>query len=240
MLILPAIDLQGGQCVRLLRGDFDTATHYGDPFEQVRAFESAGARWLHIVDLDGARLGKPAQHELIGELAAESTLKVQCGGGVRERAHIDALLNAGAARVVVGSAAVRAPDQARNWIADFGAERLCIALDVRPADGGWEVATDGWAAGSGRGLDALLGAFAPGQLRHALVTDIARDGALTGPNVALMRHLAALRPDIAFQASGGVAGLGDLEALKSAGAGAVIIGRAIYERRFTLEDALAV
>ncbi|MBC7768980.1 MAG: tryptophan synthase subunit alpha [Phycisphaerales bacterium] len=240
MLILPAIDLQGGVCVRLLRGAFDSATHYGDAFEQLARFAEAGAEWAHIVDLDGAQLGAPAQHELIGRLASATTLNLQCGGGVRSREHVEALLAAGAARVVVGSAAVRRPDEVLSWIADFGLDRICVALDVRSTGDSWEVAIDGWAAGAGRTLDEMLAIYAPGRLRHALVTDISRDGALSGANTELMGALAAQRPDIAFQASGGVAALDDIAALKNAGASAAIVGRALYERRFSLEDALAV
>ncbi|MBL8542939.1 MAG: 1-(5-phosphoribosyl)-5-[(5-phosphoribosylamino)methylideneamino]imidazole-4-carboxamide isomerase [Hyphomonadaceae bacterium] len=240
MLIFPAIDLQKGVCVRLLRGAFDSATQYGDPAETLRGFAQAGASWVHIVDLDGARVGAPAQHALIGALACSEAIKVQCGGGVRERAHVEALLEAGVARVVVGSAAVRRPAEVAQWIEEFGVERICVALDVRAAGDGWEVATEGWTQGAGRSLDDALSFYPAGRVRHALVTDISRDGALTGSNVALMQSLAQKRPDIAFQASGGVATLDDLRAVKQAGASGVIIGRALYERRFTLEDALAI
>lgn len=240
MLILPAIDLREGACVRLLQGRFDAVTNYGDPFAQLRQFAEAGATWVHIVDLDGARLGRPAQHELIARLAQETGLKVQSGGGVRTREDVDALLRAGVARVVVGSVAVRRPAEAREWIAAFGADRICIALDVRAAEAGWRVATDGWAADGGKTLEEVLGAFPPDELSHALVTDIARDGALSGPNLDLMQAFRALRPDIELQASGGVSTLADLAALKGAGASAAIIGRALYEKRFTLEDALAL
>lgn len=240
MLILPAIDLQNGVCVRLLHGKFDSAKQYGDPFDQIAAFADAGAEWAHIVDLDGAKAGAPAQHDLISKLAARTTLSIQCGGGVRERAHVEALLNAGASRVVVGSAAVKRPGEVRDWIEALGVERVCVALDVRAAGGGFEVAVDGWAAGGGRSLDDMLAEYPPGGVRHALVTDISRDGALTGPNQELMRALLKARADIAFQASGGVSNLDDLRTLKAGGASAVIIGRALYERRFTLEEALAV
>lgn len=240
MLILPAIDLQNGVCVRLLHGKFDSAKQYGDPFDQIAAFADAGAAWVHIVDLDGAKTGAPAQHDLIGKLAARTKLRIQCGGGVRERAHVEALLNAGASRVVVGSAAVKRPGEVRDWIEALGVERVCVALDVRAADEGFDVAVDGWAAGGGRSLDDMLAEYPPGALCHALVTDISRDGALTGPNQELMRALLKARADIAFQASGGVSSLEDLRSLKAGGASAVIIGRALYERRFTLEEALAV
>jgi phosphoribosylformimino-5-aminoimidazole carboxamide ribotide isomerase len=240
MLILPAIDLREGSCVRLLQGRFDAVTDYGDPFAQLRSFADAGATWVHVVDLDGARLGKPMQSELIGRLAAEAGLKVQCGGGVRARADVEALLKAGVARVVIGSIAVRAPAEARAWIEGFGADSICVALDVRARDGAFAVAADGWLADGGRTLPEVLEQFPAGLMRHALVTDISRDGALSGPNVELMEQVRAARPDIELQASGGVAELNDLIVLKDAGASAVIVGRALYEKRFTLEEALAV
>lgn len=240
MLILPAIDLREGACVRLLQGRFDAVTEYGDPFAQLRGFADAGATWVHIVDLDGARLGRPMQGELIGRLAGETDLNVQCGGGVRARADVEALLTAGVARVVIGSIAVRAPGEARAWIEEFGADRICVALDVRAQDGTYAVATDGWLADGGRTLPEVLEQFPAGLLRHALVTDISRDGALNGPNAKLMAQVRTSRPNLELQASGGVAELSDLIVLKEAGADAVIVGRALYEKRFTLEEALAV
>lgn len=239
MLIYPAIDLQRGVCVRLAQGRFDDATRYGDPLEQLRAFVDSGAGWVHIVDLDGARAGSPQQHELIGRLAASCEVRIQCGGGVRERAHVEALLDAGANRVVVGSVAVRKPDEVRTWIEAFGAERICCAFDVRRSGDAYDVAVDGWAASGGASLDAALASYPRGALEHVLVTDISRDGVLTGPNFELIRWLVEARPDLHVQASGGVSQLSDLAPLRASGAAGVIIGRALYERRFTLEDALA-
>lgn len=240
MLILPAIDLKQGACVRLTQGRFDAVTEYGDPFTHIRDFSGAGATWVHIVDLDGARAKEPVQHALIARLAADTQLRVQSGGGVRTREHFAALLNAGVARVVVGSVAVRDPMKVRSWVGEFGAERLCVALDVRATGDDWEVAADGWAAGAGARLGDALAQFPPGALAHILVTDISRDGALTGPNTGLMRTLRAARPDLSLQASGGVSRLEDLTALREAGASAAIVGRALYEGRFTLEAALAL
>lgn len=239
MLIYPAIDLMGGRCVRLALGDFNAATEYGDPLVQIVAFAEAGARWAHVVDLDGAKAGKPVQHDLIGRLARETDVRVQCGGGVRERAHVEALLDAGAARVVVGSAALRRPDEVRGWIRDFGAERICCAFDVRRSGETFEVAVEGWTKGGGVALTEALALYPPGSARHVLATDISRDGVLTGANVELVRQICAARPDFDVQASGGVAGLADLSPLREAGAAGVIIGRALYERHFSLEDALA-
>ncbi|HYD88088.1 MAG TPA: 1-(5-phosphoribosyl)-5-[(5-phosphoribosylamino)methylideneamino] imidazole-4-carboxamide isomerase [Vitreimonas sp.] len=240
MLIIPAIDLKDGACVRLLRGAFDDVTEYGAPEAHLDAFARSGATWAHVVDLDGARAGTPIQHELVCGLARSSRVRLQCGGGVRERTHVSALLQGGVARVVVGSLAVTAPDELREWLCEFGAERICAAFDVRANGGGWEVAVNGWRQVSGRSLTDALRGFPPGALKHVLVTDISRDGALEGANAALIRDLAALRPDLAVQASGGVATLDDLSSLAQAGAAATIVGRALYERRFSLEDALAL
>jgi phosphoribosylformimino-5-aminoimidazole carboxamide ribotide isomerase len=240
MLIIPAIDLQNGAAVRLLRGAFDASTHYGDPREALRRFERAGANWVHIVDLDGAKSGAPAQHALIAQLAKETSVKIQAGGGVRTRGHVETLLAAGVTRVVVGSVAVRHPEEVRAWLTEFGSERVCVALDVQRDGATWIVRADGWASSTGRELQEVLSDFPPGILQHVLVTDISRDGTLTGANDHLMAALVEARPDLGFQASGGVATLDDVRAQRAAGAGAIIIGRALYERRFTLEDALAV
>ncbi len=238
MLILPAIDLIEGRCVRLLHGSFNHATRYGDPVEQIAAFAAAGAQWVHVVDLDGARAGAPRQTALIGNLARAANIRVQCGGGVRTRAHVQHILDNGVARVVLGSVAARAPDLVRTWLREFGKDRICCAFDLRRSGNRYEVATEAWREGSGVELEALLDAYA-GELTHILVTDISRDGAMTGPNVDLVGALAAAHPDLQVQASGGVSSLADLAALRSTGAAAAIVGRALYERAFSLEDALA-
>ncbi len=240
MLIYPAIDLQDGVCVRLAQGRFDDATRYGDPRAQLAAFAQAGAQWVHIVDLDGAKQGSPAQYELIGELARSADVRIQSGGGVREREHVQALIDAGVARVVIGSAAVKRPQDVRNWIEAFGVERICCAFDVKQRDdGAFEVVVGGWTTGGGATIEQALALYPPGALKHILVTDVSRDGILTGPNVELMQTIITARPDLETQASGGVATLDDLTLLRSTNAAGAIVGRALYERRFTLEDALA-
>jgi phosphoribosylformimino-5-aminoimidazole carboxamide ribotide isomerase len=240
MLIMPAIDLQRGVCVRLLRGDFDEATRYGAPAAQLKAFENAGASWVHIVDLDAARAGTPVQYELIASLAQRAKLKLQCGGGVRRRQHVKQLLESGVARVVVGSAAIKQPNEVHGWLAEFGAAQICLALDVRRIGPLWEVVLSGWSEASGVSLEGALELYASEQIRHVLVTDVSRDGALTGPNTNLIQRLSEQYPSISFQASGGVAKLADLKALKCAGAAVAIVGRALYEERFKLEDAIAL
>lgn len=239
MLIYPAIDLKDGRCVRLSQGDFDTETRYGDPVAQACRFAEAGARWIHVVDLDGARAGAARQSDLIGVIVEASRVNVQCGGGVRTAEDIAALLDIGVARVVVGSAAVKQPGDVLTWIDAFGAEKVCAAFDVRPSANGFVVAAEGWKEASGVMLFDAVGRYAGGALRHALITDVSRDGMLTGPNTVLYAELKVRFPSLAVQASGGVAGLADLIALKGAGADGAVVGRALYEKRLTLEDALA-
>lgn len=240
MLIYPAIDILGGRCVRLALGKFDDVTTYGDPAEQCTAFALQGAKWIHVVDLDGAREGKPMQHHLLRQLTQCSDAKIQFGGGVRQFAHVQALFDAGVSRVVVGSAAVQRPPEVREWTSSFGVERICCALDVRPVNGVYEVVVRGWTAAGGVDLSSALAQFAPSTLKHVLVTDVSRDGVLGGPNFALMRALAAERPDLQFQASGGVSSLDDLRTLRETGASGAIVGRALYEKRLALEDAFAL
>ncbi len=240
MLIYPAIDLKDGQCVRLLHGKFDAVTVYDDdPIKRLRTFEAQGAEWVHIVDLDGAKAGSPQQHELIGRMAHKAFARIQTGGGVRQFADIERLIAAGAARVVVGSAAVERPEEVRKWIETAGPGRVCLALDVKPTViGGWEIAVRGWQDGAGVSLIDALNFYPVGTVRHVLITDVSRDGALTGPNFALINEMQALRPDIMIQASGGVAELADLTKLQDAGVAGCIVGRAIYEGKFTLPEAI--
>ena len=241
MLIVPAIDLLDGACVRLAHGRFDAATKYGDdPLEQAAVFADAGAQWVHVVDLDGARDGRPRQHATLRRIARSSEIKIQCGGGVRQWGDVSALLDAGVARMVVGSAAVERADEVRHWIESFGVERICCAFDVRPGAETFEVTVRGWTAASGLSLQQALDRYPPGALRHVLVTDVSRDGVLIGANVALAAQIREMRPDLLLQASGGVASLADIAALREAGAAAAIVGRALYEGRFSLEDALAL
>jgi phosphoribosylformimino-5-aminoimidazole carboxamide ribotide isomerase len=240
VLIYPAIDLKDGAGVRLSQGRFDAVTVYdADPSVRLAAFAAAGATWVHMVDLDGAKAGEPAQYELVGRLAKDAKVKLQVGGGVRARADVERLLNAGVARVVVGSAAVQRPDEVRQWIADLGLDAICLALDVKETtEGVYEVAVRGWTEGSGMTLEAALDLYPEGTLRHVLITDVSRDGILAGPNVPLLKSVVERRPDLQLQASGGVATLEDLKVLSANGAAGAIVGRAIYEGRFTVEEAL--
>ena len=240
MIVYPAIDLKDGVCVRLMHGRFDAVTRYDDaPAARLAAFAAAGAEWVHIVDLDGAAAGRAVQHPLIGELAAAVDVRIQSGGGVRSADDVQRLLDAGVARVVVGSLAVSAPDEVAGWLDRFGPDRLTLALDVKADGDRYVPALKGWTEAADVDLWTALDRYPPGTARHLLVTDVGRDGALTGPNVDLLKQIVARRPDLAVQASGGVAALDDLAAARALGCAGAIVGRALYEGRFTVEQALA-
>jgi len=234
MIIYPAMDLIGGTVVRLKQGRFDLVTAYEtDPLEALRQFAAAGAEWAHVVDLDGARVGSPVQHELIADLARAAPLRLQVAGGIRKRDHLARLFDAGVARVAVGSLAVKQPETVRAWVEEFGPERITLSLDVRLADGTPTVAVAGWTEDSGRSLWDVAGLYP--QARHFLITDIGRDGMLLGPNVELYEEIARRLPNAAVQASGGVSMVADLKRLPTDGA---IIGKALWEGRISLEEAL--
>jgi phosphoribosylformimino-5-aminoimidazole carboxamide ribotide isomerase len=242
MLLIPSIDLRAGQCVRLLRGDFERETRYQlDPQELLLRYRSLGASWLHVVDLDGARAGAAARSSLnrrvIEQLAAQSALPLQVGGGVRSAALIEELLQIGVARVVVGSAAVERPDEVSAWLEHYGNERLCLAFDLRLDErGAPRLRTHGWRQSSAQTLWEAVATFADRGLKHLLCTDIDRDGALGGPNVALYQEALRRFPALQWQASGGIASGADLSALAAAGLPAAISGTALLQERIALEE----
>jgi phosphoribosylformimino-5-aminoimidazole carboxamide ribotide isomerase len=236
--LYPAIDLRGGRCVRLHQGDYGQETVYGDdPVAQAVRFADAGARWIHVVDLDAARTGDPVNRPVIREIAAAVGVRVQTGGGVRTEADADELLDAGVARVVVGSAAVEDPALVPR-IARTRPGRVAVGLDHREG----EVRTRGWQQGSGRRLPDLVEELSVPGVGAFVVTDIARDGVLQGPDLEGYAALLAAT-EVPVIASGGVGSLADLRALvelevvgrRLAGA---ITGKALYEGRFTLAEAL--
>ena len=237
--IIPAIDLRGGQVVRLKQGDYAQQTTYAaDPRTLAKRYADAGARWLHLVDLDGARSGQLDNLAMIQSIAADG-MAIQAGGGVREEADLQRLFDTGVQRVVLGSVAIRDPERVAEWLAKYGAERLTLALDTRRIDGGWSLPSAGWTEAETRTLDELAPWYAERGARHLLCTDIDRDGMLAGFNLDLYRHLAGSVPTLAVQASGGVRSLDDIRAAREAGAQAVILGRALLEGRFTVREAMA-
>jgi phosphoribosylformimino-5-aminoimidazole carboxamide ribotide isomerase len=238
VLLIPSIDLRDGRCVRLLQGDFAAETRYELlPQELLARYRKLGASWLHIVDLDAARDGTLLNRALIHRLAGQRAVHLQVGGGVRDAAAIEELLAHGVARVVVGSAAAEKPQEVAAWLQHYGAERLCIALDVRHDAGGTpRIRTRGWQQETGLPLWDALPPLSAAGLRHVLCTDIARDGAMAGPNLALYREALTRFPAILWQASGGIASGADLSALATAGVPAAISGKALLEERIPLQE----
>jgi len=239
MIIYPAIDLKDGFAVRLMHGDFDKVTRYDDnPASRLAAFAAEGAEWVHIVDLDGAKAGGARQYELVGEMAKSVDVKVQCGGGVRSEEDIKRLLDAGVNRVVIGSLAVTDSDQVLAWLDQFGPEAITLALDVKYEDDMPVPALKGWTQSAGVDLWTVLERYPSDLLRHVLMTDVSRDGALTGANLDLLGEALKRRPELKIQASGGVATLDDLTGAKAIGCDGAITGRAIYEGKFTVAEAI--
>ena len=236
---MPAIDLREGRVVRLRQGDYGRQTTYAaDPRELAERHAAAGARWLHVVDLDGARSGRLDNLAAV-EAIAGAGIAVQAGGGVRDEAGVRRLFDAGAARVVVGSLAVHDAARVAGWMDRFGPERFTIALDTRLLDGRWVLPSAGWTEVGERVLGELVPWYERRGARHLLCTDIERDGMLGGINAGLYRLLADTAPALAVQASGGVGALDDIRAARAAGAQAVVLGRALLEGRFSLAEALA-
>lgn len=234
--LIPAIDIRHGRCVRLLKGDFDQETRYDvDPVERVAWYRSLGARRIHIVDLDGAKEGSPRNHALIAAMA-ENGVDVQLGGGIRDDDTLERALEI-ADRVVIGSLAVTQPAKVKQWLQTHGGERIVLGFDVRiDAAGSAFVTTHGWTRTSELTLDAAIDDYRAAGLTHVLCTDVARDGAMAGPNVELYARCATRWRDVRFQASGGVRDSSDLQALADSGAAAAISGKALLDGRLSEEE----
>jgi phosphoribosylformimino-5-aminoimidazole carboxamide ribotide isomerase len=242
MKLIPAIDLLDGRCVRLLHGDFEQVTHYpATPADLARLYADAGAQWLHVVDLAASRDGADADTSALFNLLGQAPQSVQTGGGVRNRNDITDRLDAGAARVVIGSLSVTDSRGFIGWLEHFGTEKLVAAVDVRIDDEGvpWP-RIHGWTDQGDRDMWQLLDELVAGGLVHLLCTDISRDGALSGPNLDLYSEITSRYPDLHLQASGGVSSLADLEQLKPTRAAGVITGKALLEKRFSVAEALDV
>lgn len=236
MIIFPAIDIRGGKCVRLTEGRFDRETVFADkPADMAKRWQSEGAQFLHLVDLDGALAGKPVNLEAIKEILRQVDIPVQLGGGIRSLAVIEEMLAMGINRVILGSIAVRQPDLVKAACERFG-EKIVVGIDAR--DG--IVAVDGWGVSGNVLAEELALQMSAAGVRRIVYTDISRDGTLSGVNVAATASLAA-KAGIPVIASGGVSGLPDITALKkAAGAGieGVIVGKAIYTGALSLTEAL--
>ncbi|MBR4755975.1 MAG: 1-(5-phosphoribosyl)-5-[Bacteroidales bacterium] len=230
--IVPAIDLIGGRCARLSQGDFNRMTSYTDsPAGMVSKYAESGVRRIHVVDLDGARMGRPENLPLLRDLASAGSVDIEWGGGIKSRKDVEAALEAGAGHVICGTMAVKDPELFMDLLASFGPDKIILGADVR----GLEVATRGWTEGSGTGLFELVGRFLPG-LAELIVTDISRDGMFTGPAVGLYSEIMEAFPGLTLTASGGVGSMDDIARLDAAGVPRVIVGKAIYENKISMED----
>jgi phosphoribosyl isomerase A len=232
LVVLPAVDVADGAAVRLVRGVAGTETSYGNPLEAARAWQRDGAQWLHLVDLDAA-FGRGNNRALLREVVSSLDIAVELSGGIRDDASLDAALASGAARVNLGTAALESPDWVREAIAKHG-ERVAVGLDVR----GTTLAARGWTSQGGELWETLARLEEDGCARY-VVTDVHRDGTLTGPNLALLRDVCD-RTSAAVVASGGVSSLADLRAIAALGTvEGAIVGKALYSGAFTLPEALA-
>ncbi|WP_028774123.1 1-(5-phosphoribosyl)-5-[(5-phosphoribosylamino)methylideneamino]imidazole-4-carboxamide isomerase [Shewanella waksmanii] len=239
-MIIPAIDLIDGQVVRLYQGDYNQQTTFEySPLAQLQSYQDQGATWLHIVDLTGAKDPAKRQIKLIGELVNGLEANIQVGGGIRSEQQVAELLEIGVKRVVIGSLAVKETALVQSWFKKYGSDAICLALDVNINDQGEKiVAVSGWQSGGGKTLESLVEAFKPYGLKHALVTDISRDGTLKGSNTQLYQEIASNYPDIQWQASGGIASLEDVAAVRDSGANGIIVGKALLIENFTVAEAM--
>ncbi|MDU3111662.1 bifunctional 1-(5-phosphoribosyl)-5-((5-phosphoribosylamino)methylideneamino)imidazole-4-carboxamide isomerase/phosphoribosylanthranilate isomerase PriA [Corynebacterium sp.] len=239
LTLLPAVDVADGQAVRLVQGAAGTETSYGAPLEAAMNWQNAGAEWIHLVDLDAA-FGRGSSYDLLADVVGKLDVKVELSGGIRDNASLEAALATGCARVNIGTAALENPEWCREVIANYG-DRVAIGLDVLNEEGQWRLRGRGWVSDGGDLWEVLERLDAQGASRF-VVTDVSKDGTLQGPNVELLREVAAAT-DAPIVASGGVSSLDDIAAIATLvdeGVDSAIVGKALYAGRFTLEEALAV
>lgn len=231
--IIPAIDLIGGQCVRLTQGDYDRrTTYYKDPLDAARRYEDCGIRRLHLVDLDGAKAAHPVNLNVLERITVSTSLQVQYGGGIKNAEALRDVFGSGAARAICGSIAVTQPDAFREWLAEFGSAKMILGADTR--DG--RIAINGWLEAATVGVEELIGSFRDAGLSQVICTDIAKDGMLSGPSVPLYLQLQKTFPEIDITVSGGISSWEDIEELDRNGLRSVVVGKAIYEGRIRFEQ----
>ena len=234
--IVPAIDLIGGRCVRLTRGDYATKKVYdASPVETARRYADCGVQRIHLVDLDGAKASRPCNLAVLEQIAAAVPCELEWGGGIASSEDLAQVFDAGASHAIIGSVAALQPERFEEWLSRWGS-RMILGADVRQTEGRWRVAVKGWQEEAPLSLDAILRRFAGRELREAIVTDIGRDGMLQGPTTGLYVQLQAAFPQVTFTVSGGVSSMDDIRALDAAGLQKAIVGKALYENRITLKD----
>ncbi|MEJ6020554.1 bifunctional 1-(5-phosphoribosyl)-5-((5-phosphoribosylamino)methylideneamino)imidazole-4-carboxamide isomerase/phosphoribosylanthranilate isomerase PriA [Corynebacterium sp. H113] len=239
LTLLPAVDVADGQAVRLVQGAAGTETSYGSPLEAAMNWQNAGAEWIHLVDLDAA-FGRGSNYELLKDVVGKLDVDVELSGGIRDNDSLESALATGCRRVNIGTAALENPEWCKTVIENYG-DRVAIGLDVRNVDGEWRLRGRGWVTDGGDLWEVLERLDSEGCSRF-VVTDVSKDGTLQGPNIDLLRDVAAAT-SAPIVASGGVSSLADLEAIKTLvddGVDSAIVGKALYAGRFTLEEALAI
>ncbi|MGX4593928.1 1-(5-phosphoribosyl)-5-[(5-phosphoribosylamino)methylideneamino]imidazole-4-carboxamide isomerase [Leuconostoc sp. JNUCC 76] len=230
-MIFPAIDLLNGQSVRLYQGDYEKETTINsDPLKQAKQIESAGLKHLHLVDLDGAKEGKPVNLNVIQSLREQTNLFIELGGGIRTLEQVNQYLNIGINRVIIGSAALTHPELVRTAVAKYGSDKIVVGVDGRDE----KVATQGWLENSDTSFDDIVEAMLSVGVSNFVVTDIARDGTLSGPNIELLSRLQNKFPKSNIIASGGIANIKNVTDLQTSGIHDIIVGRALYDGDVTL------
>ena len=231
--LIPAIDIIGGQCVRLTKGDYDQKTVYRDsPAEVAREFENIGFKRLHVVDLDGAKSKHIVNEQVLQTITAETHLTVDFGGGIKTDEDIEKAFTAGASMVTIGSIAVTNPDLFMGWLEKYGSDRIILGADVRHG----KISINGWKEDSSEDLLPFLRKYVDAGVKNVLCTEISKDGTLAGPAIELYRQVMAAYPELHLIASGGVSSIEDIQALDTAGIPAVVFAKAIYEGRIDLNE----
>ena len=231
--VIPAIDLIDGKCVRLTKGDYNQKKQYdASPLDMALRYQDIGIRRLHIVDLDGAKSSSPKNLHVLEEIAIRTSLEIEWGGGIKSDAALYDAYNAGADYLIIGSVAVSKPDLFARWLEEYGGSRLILGADIN--DG--RVAINGWLEKSKQTIDALIDRFVPNGLREVICTDIAKDGMLQGPTFDLYARLQEKYPEQDIIVSGGISKMDDIQRLNEMNLRHVIVGKAIYEGRITLEE----
>ena len=232
-VIIPAIDLMDGRCVRLTQGDYGQKKEYSaDPLDMARQYEDCGITRLHVVDLDGAKAKKPCNLAVLEKIAARTSLDVEWGGGIKDASALESALDAGADRIICGSIAVDDRLEFTTWLSEYGPSQIVLGADVR--DG--KVATHGWLKDSGLSLEELMGWYVPEGLSQMICTDISKDGMLQGPDFGFYVILKEAWPTVDVTLSGGISCMADIEKSAQLELHSVIVGKAIYEGRISLKE----
>jgi phosphoribosylformimino-5-aminoimidazole carboxamide ribotide isomerase len=236
MRIIPAIDVIDGKCVRLVQGDYaQKKIYHDDPLDAARAFEEAGLSHLHLIDLDGAKSGKVVNWQVIEKVTKNTKLSVDFGGGIKTTEEIKRLIDIGVNQVNIGSVAVKQPEKVTEWLEQFGADRIILSADVKNEN----ISINGWQDGSGINIVTFLKDYISRGIKHVTCTDIGVDGMLVGPNIDLYKKILLSFPQLHLIASGGVSNLEDLYELQRIDVDGVIVGKAIYEGKISLEQLMS-